>query len=201
MIDGGNYYVLAHGDAFPRSLGFARWSLSGYTGSNGTDFDESYWDISGGVGDNNTNAQTGQFARLSDGRFAIVHTSSEGRSARDVRVVIADGSNGTPNGSAWLSNNPGGTHATMSKVESLGEYLLVSYALWPGSGHQLTWYAALLDSDLNIVVAPSVIQGVEFIDSAPLFVFPGGPNAGKVGWVSGNASHTLTVGVADLGYD
>ena len=88
----------------------------------------------------------------------------------------------------------------MPKVELLADYVLVTYALWTGQ-HQLTWYAALLDTDLQIVVLPHVISGVEFVDSAPLFRFAGGPNAGQVGWVSGNASHALTVGVASLAYE
>jgi hypothetical protein len=203
LIHDGDYYVLAHGDAYSRQLGFARWSLEGYMNEDGneTDFDEPYWDIAGSTGDNNTNAQTGQFVRLSDGRFLIVHTTSEGRSARDVRLVFADGSAGTADadGAVWLTTNAGGTHATMPKVELLGDYVLVTYALWPG-GETLNWYAALLDTSLQTVVAPAAVSGAEFVDSAPLFRFAGGLNAGKVGWVSGNAAHTLNVSVADLGY-
>jgi hypothetical protein len=30
--------------------------------------------------------------------------------------------------------------------------------------------------------------------------FVGGPNAGRVAWVSGNAAHTLSVNVASLAY-
>ncbi len=201
IIDGGDYYVLAHGDAYARQLGFARWSLDGYTNDNATDFDEPYWTIGGNEGDNNTNAQTGQFVRLSDGRFLIVHTTSEGRGARDVRLVFADGGSGTADDGAavWLTQNQGDTHATMPKVELLGDYVLVTYALWSGE-QNLTWYAALLDANLGVVVAPAVVPNVEFVDSAPLFRFAGGPNVGQVGWVSGNASHTLTVGVASIGY-
>ncbi|HVJ15712.1 MAG TPA: hypothetical protein VM686_09725 [Polyangiaceae bacterium] len=201
IIDGGDYYVLAHGDAYARQLGFGKWSLDGYSNDNSTDFDESYWTIGGGEGDNNTNAQTGQFVRMSDGRFAMVHTSSEGRGARDVRVVTADGASGTADeaGAVWLTQNQGDTHATISKVELLGDYLLVTYALWDGE-HALTWYSTLLDATLQTVLAPAQIPGVEFVDSAPLFRFAGGPNAGNVGWVSGNATHTLSVGVASLAY-
>ncbi|HTM44005.1 MAG TPA: hypothetical protein VL137_03565 [Polyangiaceae bacterium] len=202
IIDGGNYYLLAHGDAFSRQLGFARWSLSGYTDHNDTDFNESYWAIAGNEGDNNTNAQTGQFARMADGRFVITHTTSEGRNARDVRVITASGTDGTADtaGAVWLTSNPADTHATMPKVELLGDQLLVTYALWPGSGHTLSWYAALLDSSLATVVAAKQVPNVEFVDSAPLFRFKGGLNLGNVGWVSGNATHTLTVGIASPSY-
>jgi hypothetical protein len=203
IIDGGNYYVLAHGDAYSRTLGFARWSVSGYTGKNDTDFNASYWDISGNEGDNNTNAQTGQFTRMSDGRFLMVHTTSQGRSARDVRLVFADGSSGTADTAheVWLTSNTGTVQATMPKVELIGSYVLVTYALWDSTkGHQLNWYAVVLDSTLKTIVAAKAIAGVEFVDSAPLFRIKGGPNAGDIGWVSGNASHTLSVHVASLSY-
>jgi hypothetical protein len=204
LIDGGKYYVLAHGDAYSRQLGFARWSVSGYSNDNDTDFNQSYFTISGNVGDNNTNAQTGQLVRGPGGKFLIVHTTSQGRAARDVRLVAADGSSGVAdgNGARWLTANQGTVHATMPKLELLGGYVLVTYASWDSTKkHELVWYATLLDADLSTVAAPQVISNVEFVDAAPLFRFKGGPNNGKVGWVSGNASHTLAVRVASLRFD
>jgi hypothetical protein len=202
LIDGGNYYVLAHGDAYSRQLGFARWSVNGYSTKNDTDFNESYFDIAGNEGDNNTNAQTGQLAKMKDGRFVITHTSSQGRSARDVRVVIASASNGKSEaGAVWLTSNQGTVQATMPKVEQLGDYLVVTYATWDSTKkHELVWYAALLDSKLATIAPPKVIPSVEFVDAAPLFHFKGGANANQLGWVSGNASHTLSVKVAKLAY-
>ena len=202
VVDGGSYYVLAHGDAYARQLGFARWSLKNYTGKNDTDFNEPYWTITGNEGDNNTNAQTGQLVRMSDGRFLIVHTTSQGRGARDVRLVIADGATGKADASSetWLTTNQAPVNATMPKVELLGNDVLVIYAQWDSSKkHQLDWYAALLDTSLKTVVAPKLMADVEAVDSAPLFRFKGGPNAGQVAWVSGNAAHTLAVHVASLG--
>jgi hypothetical protein len=203
LIDGGNYYMLAHGDAYSRQLGFARWSLNGYTKKNESDFDEPYWTIAGNQGDNKTDSQTGQFVRAADGRFLIVHTTSQTRAARDVRLVYANGSTGAMDGDGvWLTTNQGTTQATMPKLELMGDHVLVTYAQWDSTKkHELTWYAAVLDSALATVAAPHVVPSVEFVDSAPLFRFPAGPNAGKVGWVSGNAAHTLAVHVASLKYD
>jgi hypothetical protein len=199
IIDGGAYYVLAHGDAYPRQLGLGKWTLAKYMSKNDTDFNESYWAITGNEGDNNTNAQTGQFARLPDGRFVMVHTSSQGRTARDVRIVAADGATGKSNlaGAVWLTSNTGTVNATMAKVEVLGGNLLVTWAQWDSSKkHVLTWMATILDPTFKTLVGAAAIPNVEFVDSAPLFRFKGGPNAGAVGWVSGNATHTLTVHVA-----
>jgi hypothetical protein len=200
LIDNGDYYLLAHGDAYPRQLGLAKWTLKNYTGKNGSDFDQSYWTITGNEGDNNTNAQTGQFTRLKDGRFVMVHTTSQGRAARDVRVVLADGATGkaATDGAVWLTTNKAGVNATIAKVEQLGDAVLVTYAQWDTTKkHQLDWYVTLLDpASLAVVMPAKALTGVEFVDSAPLFRFKGGPNAGRVGWVSGNAAHTLSVHVA-----
>jgi hypothetical protein len=203
LVDGGDYYILAHGDAFPRQLGLCKWTLKNYTGKNDVDFNEAYWAISGSEGDNNTNAQTGQFVRMKDGRFLMVHTTSQGRGARDVRLVYADGATGKADlaGAVWLTTNQGTVNATMPKLERLGDFVLVTYALWDSAKkHQLDWTAAVLDASLKTVVAPAAIAGVEFVDAAPLFRFTGGPNAGAVAWVSGNASHTLSVHVATSTY-
>jgi hypothetical protein len=203
LIDNGDYYILGHGDAYPRQLGLCKWTLKNYTGKNDVDFNEAYWTIGGNEGDNNTNAQTGQFVRVKDGRFLMVHTTSEGRGARDVRIVYADGTTGkaATASAVWLTTNSGTVQATMPKVELLGDDVLVTYALWDSSKkHALTWYAVVLDASLKVVVPAAVVSGVEFVDSAPLFRFKGGPNAGRVGWVSGNAAHTLSVRVARLTY-
>jgi hypothetical protein len=199
LVDGGDYYTLGHGDAFPRQLGLSKWTLKNYTGKNATDFDEGYWSVAGSEGDNDTNAQTGQFVRMADGRFLMVHTTSDSRGARDVRLVYADGATGKADltGAVWLTTNKGTVNATMPKLERFGADVLVTYALWDSTKkHELDWYAAVLDASLKTVVAPAAISGVEFVDSAPLFRFAGGPNAGAVAWVSGNAAHTLSVHVA-----
>ena len=203
LVDGGDYYILGHGDAYPRQLGLCKWTLKNYTGKNDVDFNEGYWAITGNEGDNNTNAQTGQFVRMKDGRFLMIHTTSQGRGARDVRLVYADGTTGKADlaGAVWLTTNQGTVNATMPKLERLGDDVLVTYALWDSAKkHQLDWYAAVLDASLKTVVAPAPISGVEFVDSAPLFRFAGGPNAGAVAWVSGNAAHTLSVHVATATY-
>jgi hypothetical protein len=203
LIDGGDYYILAHGDAFPRQLGLCKWSLKNYTGKNSADFDQGYWMVAGNEGDNNTNAQTGQFVRAKDGRFLMVHTTSDGRGARDVRLVYADGTTGKADmaGAVWLTTNQGTVNATMPKVELLGDYVLVTYALWDSTKkHALDWYAVVLDATLKVVAPAAIMTGVEFIDSAPLIRLAAGPDAGHVAWVSGNAAHTLSVHVASLAY-
>jgi hypothetical protein len=202
IIDNGIFYVLAHGDAYERQLGFAARSLSSYTNDDATTFDRSYFTISGSQGDNNTNAETGQFVKLSSGNFAIVHTTSQGRTMRDVRIVTAKSSDGTQVAEAWLTNNTGKIMATIPKLERMGDRIMVSYGLWDSTSRtnkKIDWYVLLVDQNLKVLNSPKNITGVEFIPGLPSFRFPGGPNAGRIGWVSGNASHTLSVHVAKTG--
>ncbi len=199
LIDGGVSYVLAHGDAYDRQLGFAAWTLDSYSKKNDTTFNQSYFTIAGTEGDNETDTETGQFIKLSDGRFVIIHTTSQTRTARDVRVVLADGTSGMPISEAWLTTNTGTTQATTPKLELLGDKLFVSYGLWDSTSrtnHKVDWYSMLIDLTLQPVGAAKAATGIEFVTSSPLFRFTGGPSAGSVGWVSGNAMHTLSVDVA-----
>ncbi|HWZ93028.1 MAG TPA: hypothetical protein VNW92_29385 [Polyangiaceae bacterium] len=200
LIDNGTSYLLGHGDAFPRQLGLASFNLSGYTNDNASTFDQSYFAIDGNEGDNNTNAETGQFIKLSDGSFAMVHTSSQGRSARDVHVVLAS-STGVKTTDAWLTSNTGNIQATMPKLEILNQELWLSYGLWDSTNRTnktINWYSLLVDMSLKPASQVLAISGVEFVAASPLLKFASGPNAGNVAWVSGNSAHTLTVNVASV---
>jgi len=198
LIDQGVSYTLAHGDAYDRQLGISAWTLDSYTKKNNTTFDQSYFKIAGTEGDNQTDTETGQFIRLADGRFVIAHTTSQDRAARDVRIVLVNGSTGATLSEAWLTTNTGQIQATMPKVEVLADKLLVSYGLWDSTqrtNKKIDWYLLLLDLTLKPLGAAKAAPGIEFVTSSPLLRFPAGPNAGNVGWVSGNAMHTLSVNV------
>ena len=102
---------------------------------------------------------------------------------------------------AWLTTNTGNTQATMPKLEVLNQELWVTYGLWDSTDRTnktINWYSLLVDMSLKPASAVKAIPGVEFVAGSPLFKFAAGPNAGKVGWVSGNAMHTLTVNVAAI---
>ncbi len=199
LVADGVSYTLAHGDAYARQLGFSAWTQDSYAKNNGTTVDKSYYTIAGNEGDNQTDTETGQFIRLSDGRFVIVHTTSQQRSDRDVRIVLVNGSTGATSSEAWLTTNTGKLQATTPKVEVLGDVLLVTYGLWDSSDRtnkNIDWYTQLLDMTLKPLGTAVAAPGVEFVTGSPLFRFAAGSNAGSVGWVSGNSSHTLTVSVA-----
>jgi len=196
LIDNGTAYLLAHGDAYSRQLGFAAYDFAGYSKNDSPLFNQSYLAISGNEGDNATNAQTGQFIKLASGNFAIVHTTAQGRSARDVRIVIAGGTDGTTKSSAWLTSNAVNVQAIMPKLESVGANILVSYGLWNSSNRTnkvIEWRFALLDANLKVISASAAMPGIEFVTELPLIRFGGGPNAGRIAWVSGNDQGTLSV--------
>ena len=199
LIDGGVSYVLAHGDAFPRQLGLAAFTQKTFA-QNSALFDKSYFAITGTEGDNDTNAETGQFIKLSDGRFVIVHTSSQGRAARDVHLVLVDGATGATTSDAWLTTNPAGTEATMPKLEALSSGLFLTYGLWNSStrtNKKIDWFWQSLDLTLKPQSSANALTDVEFVASSPLIRFSAGPNAGAIGWVSGNPAHTLSVNVVN----
>jgi len=131
----------------------------------------------------------------------IIHATSQTRGARDVRIVLADGTTGATSSEAWLTVNTGNIQAMMPKVEMLGDKLFVSYGLWDSTqrtNKKIDWYTQMVDLSLKALGSAKAATGIEFVKSSPLFHFSGGPNAGNVGWVSGNALHTLTVSVASV---
>ncbi len=205
IVDNGTYYTLAHGDAYSRQLGFSAFTPTSYQNFTATVFDQSYWTIPGTEGDNTTNAQTGQFIKLANGSFAIAHTTSDTRTARDVRLVVANGNTaqnaGVTTNSIWLTANTGTTQAVTPKIAPLQSNFLVTWGTWDSSSrtnHIIKWYAQLVDQNLNPLNTPTALTGVEFVAGLPLFTFPAGPNQGAVGWVSGNANGSITVNVAQV---
>lgn len=196
LIDNGTAYTLAHGDAYPRQLGFSARTLAGYLGKDNTVFDKPYQAVDGAEGDNTTNAETGQFIKLSSGDFAMVHATSQGRAARDVRISLVSGADGSVRSSAWLTSNAANTQAIMPKLEAYGSGFVVSYGLWNSSNRTnraIEWHFMQLDASLNPLLLSNPVAGIEFVADLPLLRFTAGPNAGRVGWVSGNDSGTLSV--------
>lgn len=80
----GNFYTLAHGDAYPRALQLAKWNTE--TGASKT-FD--YYKIKyGSFGQNETKATTGDLVELTNGNIAIVYSTEDDRSSRDLRISV-----------------------------------------------------------------------------------------------------------------
>jgi hypothetical protein len=112
MVDGSSFYTLAHGDAFPRALGFAKWD----TGTNARKlFSSVYFSIPGNIGDNATSTQTGGFVKLSTGKFGIVYTTALGRNGYDVCYAELSESGATLS-TSWLTTYPTGILAIFPRI-------------------------------------------------------------------------------------
>lgn len=121
---GSDWFTLAHGDAYPRALGFAKWSDAGAKGSQA--FDKQWLKIPGGVGDNKTSTQLGGFVAYPDGTFGAVFATANGRNAFDVgyRQLSAKGDTLSLH---WLTQYPAGTFAIFPRIARHGENALI---LW-----------------------------------------------------------------------
>jgi hypothetical protein len=128
LIIGSDYYTLAHGDAYPRALGFAKWADGGITShTKGKQvFNKSFLIIPGGVGDNKTSTQLGNVIPLGDGTFGVVFTTANGRNNFDIgyRQLSATGDT---LGIHWITNYPATTLAIFPRISKFGNNVLL---LW-----------------------------------------------------------------------
>jgi hypothetical protein len=118
LVDGSNFYTLAHGDAYPRALVFGRWQDV----AAGTSFvgNTQFFAINGAIGDNTTNTQLGAMVKLANGNFGVVYSTKQGRNNFDVRYVEI-----TPAGVAgtqtWLTSHPANTFAIYPRIARHGD--------------------------------------------------------------------------------
>ncbi|MBN1308281.1 MAG: hypothetical protein JXA18_10215 [Chitinispirillaceae bacterium] len=124
MVQGPFYYTLAHGDAYPRGLGFAKWEDVGERGRRIVN--RVYFPIPGEIGDNKTSTQTGGFVRLSNGNFGIVFSTALGRSNFDIHYQLVD-STGDTLSRTCLTEYPADTTAFFPKIANYGENVLLMW--------------------------------------------------------------------------
>ena len=98
ILANGEFCALAHGDAYPRALGFSRWPGAGEKAL----ANQPYHQIEGESGANVTNCQTGGLVALPSRKFAIVFASLNRRKAHDICVLILD-ENGKATKEKWLT--------------------------------------------------------------------------------------------------
>jgi len=92
LAEDGSLFSLAHGDAYPRALGLAKWNISSGT----LVYNEEYYEIENGVvGNNSTLTDTGDLTELENGSIAIAFATEDERNSRDVVLQINSGVDGT----------------------------------------------------------------------------------------------------------
>ncbi len=118
------YYALAHGDAYPRALGFSKWNDVPPRGKRLVN--EKYWSISGSIGDNTTNCQTGGLIKLDNGTFGVVFTTKIDRGNWDVCYMNIN-SKGENQDTTWLTSYSESTFAIFPKIASYGKCVLIAW--------------------------------------------------------------------------
>ncbi|MFC1476495.1 carboxypeptidase-like regulatory domain-containing protein [Fibrobacterota bacterium] len=178
------YYMLAHGDAYPRALGFSKWNDLPPTGKKLVDV--RYFAIPGDVGDNTTDTQTGGLIPLGDGTFGVIFMSKIGRENYDVCYMrIGDG--GELLDTAWLTEYSTSTFAIFPRIAPYGNCILVLWEAVTGNTPEIR--AQVIDDTGTPV---STIKQIDNALLSPFYDLVVLPN-GTVVWAYLKSSDTLTV--------
>ena len=144
IVANGDFCALAHGDAYPRALGFSRWS-----GSGGKKIaDQTYHQIPGETGDNTTNCQTGGLVALPNRRYAVVFASSNEREGHDVCIKILDES-GKITREKWLTKYKKGGYGAYPRIARDGEHIFLAWHQFGGESGSPGLQQMVLDPSLE----------------------------------------------------
>ncbi len=147
IVANGAYYALAHGDAFPRALGFSKWTDGG---GKALLVNARYHEIPGESGDNTTHCQTGGLAPLSDSTFAVLYASSNDRPSHDVCIKVID-DRGSVAREKWLTSYPAGQHGAYPRIARYGDDVLLAWEEVGGQRAGATLQLMVVDSSLETV--------------------------------------------------
>ncbi|WP_367871654.1 hypothetical protein [Luteolibacter sp. Populi] len=188
LVDGSNFYTLAHGDAFPRGLVFGRWqdAAGGATMTN----DVQFFTIPGTSGDNVTNTQTGGFVKLASGNIGIVYSTKAGRNNYDVRYRELTPAGQASGSAVWLTSYPAGTFAIFPKIVRHGDVAAVFWEEVTGGSvravrSKLVGTAAA-NATAMATVSDTAVRVSAYYDMAPL------PNGGIL-WASHRGAGSLAL--------
>lgn len=152
IVKDGEFYLLAHGDAYPRALVFNKRGADG-----GKGFSVQYHKIPGESGDNNTWCQTGGVVVMDDKRSAVVFASSNDRESHDVCIKTFD-TTGKELESRWLTEYTPGTKGSYPRIASYGKGLLVAWEQSDGDGPVMQY--VLLDGSLKTLQKQTPVADV-----------------------------------------
>lgn len=180
IVSDGDFYALAHGDAYPRALGFSRWS-----GNGGKKLAAgNYHTIPGESGDNKTSCQTGGLVALSGERFAVVFASANERDGHDICVKILD-SSGKTTRERWLTEHEEGGAGTYPRIARYGDHIFVAWHDSSANGLQ----QIVLDRSLESVVPRSSSEDVKI---SPYDDFHNLDN-GSIAWAVPQENNTVRI--------
>jgi hypothetical protein len=157
ISSGSSFYALAHGDAYPRALGFSRWNIAG--GALSKQFDVQYHKIPGNTGDNRTDCLTGGVVELNGGKhFAVLFASSHERKAQDVGITLID-ANGVVVTSKWLTNYQGDEKATFPRIARYEHHVFAAWEECTGATARLR--IMLMSADFGQVFVDKTYADIE----------------------------------------
>lgn len=152
VVKDGDFYMLAHGDAYPRALVLSKWNAGGKCL-----FQCNYHDIPGESGDNTTNCQTGGLVVLDDKRIILIFASSNGRKSHDVCVKVFDVA-GKETNEKWLTSYAPGVNGYFPRIAAYGKDVFVA---WEESSGQGSWMRyAVIDGSLETLKKQTPVLGV-----------------------------------------
>ena len=181
------YYALAHGDAYPRALGFSKWNDVPPRGRNLVD--AQYFAIPGNIGDNTTNTQTGGIQPLPDGNFGVVFSSSVNRSSYasyDVCYMKISAA-GSVLATVWLTGYDAATFALFPKIAGFSGNLLIAWEEVTG-GVPVT-RTVVIDMAGNCLSPAGELDNVRLSPFCDLVTLPGG----GIVWATLKAADTLSL--------
>lgn len=142
VVNGDDFYMLAHGDAYPRALVFSKWN-----GSGKQVFQMNYHDIPGESGENSTYCQTGGLVVTDKKASIVVFASANERKSHDVCVVLIDAT-GKESRRKWLTEYAAGTNGSFPRIATYGKkLLLVAWEEFSGEGSSMQYI--ILDESLE----------------------------------------------------
>ncbi len=182
LVNDRTYYTLSHGDGYPRALVFSEWSDG--EGASYPLFETEYFPITGEIGDNTTNTETGGFVRMPDGNTGIVFASSIGRTKRDLCFVKISPS-GQMLETKWLTQNAT-SDAINPRIAVRDGNLVIGWIDFTYLGSR----TCFMDLDLKgeILDDKTVVDDIDL----PFGDFIMLPN-GDIIWALAKAAKTLTI--------
>jgi hypothetical protein len=193
LVVDSSYFLLAHGDAYPRALGFSRWNDVSPRPKKLVD--SSYYTISGPIGDNTTRTQTGGFVRLTDGNFGVLFSSrdsSTGAALRYHKYYDLCYKKISPAGktlsTAWLTDYPDTTVlALYPRIANWGSCVLVAWEELKAKTP--TVQVQVIDNNGNTLVAKKALTGALL---SPFYDFTTIPK-GDILWATVKGTDSLTI--------
>jgi hypothetical protein len=151
IVANGSYYALAHGDAYPRALGFSKWTDAG--GGKANLVNARYHDVPGKSGDNTTHCQTGGVVPLKGKTFAVLFATSNDRPSHDVCLKILSDS-GSVEREEWVTSYGDDRYAAFPRIARYGQGVLIAWEEVTSGSHQSTLQIKVLDASAKGLAGP-----------------------------------------------